>query len=186
MPRCYSEDAMRPSKILCVFAAAALMALLPTGCRNNAATGFAAPSAAALADARVDIAAIPLPAKDHALPTYTESQWQNPFLSVENNMLLLRVYLPDANTSAMDRGGMTRSTNARKQELNIRLRDLPRALASLPQECWPYGRVVAVSPGFVTQQDQMQIRSNEKSTLQTLQDLGVVAINLSQGASPNE
>ena len=172
--------------MLCAFAAAALMALLPMGCHNSAAAGFAAPSASALADARLDIAAIPLPAKDHALPAQSESQWQNPFLSVERNMLLLRVYLPDANTSAMDRGGMTRSTNARKQELNIRLRDLPRALASLPQDCWPYGRVVAVAPGFVTQQDQMQIQRNEQATLQTLRNLGVMAVDLSPAASPNE
>ena len=150
-------------------------ALAPLGCNHNHATGFAPPSAAALSDARLDIAAIPLPAKNLALPWRDESQWRNPFLSVGDKMLLLRIYLPDDNASQLDRGGFTRSSNARKQELSIRLRDLPRALAALPQGCWPNGRVVAIAPGFVTPPNEAQLLRNEQATLQTLQALGVPA-----------
>jgi hypothetical protein len=167
------------------FAMATLLAcaLAPLGCNHNHATGFAPPSAAALSDARLDIAAIPLPAKNLALPWRDESQWRNPFLSVNGKMLLLRIYLPDANPSALDRGGITRSTNARKQELSIRLRDLPRALAALPPDCWPYGRVVAVTPGFLTPQNQALLQHNEQVTLQTLHALGVVAEDWAPGTA---
>jgi len=145
------------------------------GCTRSAAVGYAPPSASTVADARTDIAEIPLPAKNAALAVVDESQWRNPFLSVGDKMLLLRIYLPDDNASQLDRGGFTRSSNARKQELSIRLRDLPRALAALPQGCWPNGRVVAIAPGFVTPQNEAQLQRNEQATLHTLQELGVPA-----------
>ena len=135
---------------------------------------FAQPSKAVSDAARPDIATIPLPSKNLYLAVREESRWQNPFISVEDNMLLLRIYLPDENTSATDAGGITRPANARKQELNIRLRDLPRALAALPEGSWPYGRVVAVAEGYESRQDRAQIRRNVEVTLQTLHDLGVV------------
>ena len=156
-------------------AALSLCVLSTAGCTRSAAVGYAPPSVSAVADARTDIAAIPLPAKNAVLTVGDESQWRNPFLSVGDKMLLLRIYLPDDNASQLDRGGFTRSANARKQELNIRLSDLPRALASLPQDCWPYGRVVAVTPGFLTPQNQALLRHNEQVTLQTLHALGVIA-----------
>lgn len=150
----------------------------PMGCSRSSAAkmqSFAQPSKAASDAARPDIAAIPLPSKNRYLAVRAESGWQNPFISVEDNMLLLRIYLPDENTSATDAGGITRPANARKQELNIRLRDLPRALAALPEGSWPYGRVVAVAEGYESKQDRAQIRRNVEVTLQTLRDLGVVA-----------
>jgi hypothetical protein len=169
--------AMNSIRMQHVFWAATLFlcTCAPLACTRSAAAGYAPPSSSTIADARMDIAEIPLPKKNTMLPVVDESQWRNPFLSVGDKMLLLRIYLPDANLSGMDRGGFTRSSNARKQELNLRLRDLPRALASLPQECWPYGRVVAVARGFLTQQNQTQLLHNEKLTLQTLQTLGVMA-----------
>ncbi len=108
------------------------------------------------------------------MPVRAEDNWQNPFLSVESGMLLLRIYLPDENTSPTDAGGMTRPAKARKQELTIRLKDLPRALASLPEGCWPYGRVVAVAEGFESANDRTEIRRNMEQTYKVLNDLGVV------------
>ncbi len=166
-PNCKQHIFLAAALSLCVLAA--------VGCTRSAAVGYAPPSASAVADASTDIAEIPLPAKNTVLAVGDESQWRNPFLSVGDKMLLLRIYLPDDNASQLDRGGFTRSSNARKQELNIRLRDLPRALAALPQGCWPNGRVVAIAPGFVTPQNEAQLQRNEQATLQTLQALGVLA-----------
>lgn len=149
------------------------------GCSRNphaaAAAPFPQPSLAAESAARVDIASIPAPRKSLYMPVREEADWQNPFLSVESGMLLLRIYLPDENTSSTDIGGMTRPSKARKQQLTIRLSDLPRALAALPEGCWPYGRVVAVAEGFESAQDRAQIRKNMEITYKVLNDLGVVA-----------
>ena len=165
----------RPQSLALMFILAFCFA--PMGCSRSSAAkmqSFAQPSKAASDAARPDIATIPLPSKNLYLAVREESRWQNPFISVEDNMLLLRIYLPDENTSATDVGGITRPANARKQELNIRLRDLPRALAALPEGSWPYGRVVAVAEGYESRQDRAQIRRNVEVTLQTLRDLGVV------------
>jgi hypothetical protein len=64
---------------------------------------------------------------------------------------------------------------ARRQELTLRLSDLPEALAALPQEAWPYGRVIAVEEGPVTvRADRIPVRRNVETTIQLLNDLGVV------------
>ena len=150
----------------------------PVGCTHgsHAATAqpFAQPSNSVKNAARPDIDAIPPPSKNLYLAVREESGWQNPFISVETGMVLLRIYLPDSNPSAVDQGGITRPENARKQELSVRLSDVPKALAALPKGSWPYGRVVAVAEGYETSRDQAQIRRNMEATIQTLNDLGVV------------
>ena len=151
---------------------------LVSGCNHSSSAAtpqpFAQPSKSVKDAARPDIDAIPPPSKNLYLAVREESNWQNPFLSVESGMVLLRVYLPDSNPSAIDQGGITRPANARKQELSVRLSDLPKALAALPEGCWPYGRVIAVAEGYETKQDRAQIRRNMEATIQTLNDLGVV------------
>lgn len=130
---------------------------------------------AAKSDARPLLNEIPLPVKDRHLTIDQESQWQNPFLTVESNMIQIRIYLADENSSEVDRGGLTRLSAARKHILNIRLKDLPKALVSLPDGAWPYGRVVAVREDVETQQNQVRLRSNLAVTLSALRDVGVVA-----------
>ncbi len=164
----------------------AALCLVSAGCSHRSASNtqyFAQPSKSADDAARPDIANIPPPAKSLYLAVREESRWQNPFISVESNMLLLRIYLPDENLSTSNLGGITQPANARKQELNVRLSDLPRALAALPQGSWPYGRVVAVAEGYETTQDRAQIRRNIEATLQTLNDLGVVAYEWTPSAA---
>ena len=70
--------------------------------------------------------------------------WENPYLTVQGGMVTLHVLQADANTSDLGVGGMLRPTGARRQELNVRVSDLPTALNAIPQNYWPYGRVVAV------------------------------------------
>ncbi len=130
---------------------------------------------AAKGDARQALNEVPLPVKDRYLTIDQESQWQNPFLTVESNMIQIRIYLADENNSEVDRGGLTRLSAARKHILNIRLKDLPKALVSLPDGAWPYGRVLAVREDVETPQNRTRLRSNLAVTLGTLRDMGVVA-----------
>ena len=64
---------------------------------------------------------------------------------------------------------------ARRQELELRLPDLADALSALPEEDWPYGRVIAVEEDPAeTRANRRQVRQNVESTMQVLNNLGVV------------
>lgn len=118
---------------------------------------------------------IPPPTKSQYIDVRTTDNWQNPFLSVGLDSIKMRVIMPDANPSAIGKGGMLRPESARRQDLEIRISDLPAALTALPEKAWPYGRVVAVAEGFTTEKKQRpQIRRNVEATIQILNDLGIV------------
>lgn len=129
-------------------------------------------------DARQELTQIPLPKKSSYTAIDRESQWQNPFLSVESNTIQLRIYLADQNSSDFDRGGLTRLQAARKQTLNVRLKDLPRALSSLPDSAWPYGRVVAVAEALEAPRYRPQLQSNLNVTVKALEEMGIVVDDL--------
>ncbi|MHB8303289.1 MAG: hypothetical protein ACYDC6_10705 [Acidobacteriaceae bacterium] len=157
--------------------AVCLLSIL-AGCRHrgdgfNAARNPAAWNASK-SSARQELSDIPQPSKNAYMAIRREPQWQNPFLSVGRNMIQVRIFLADDNDSQLDRGGLTRTSAARRQVLNVRLADLPRALASLPNDVWPYGRVVAVGEGLSDAQDRAQVRRNWEATVDALNDLGVV------------
>ncbi|HTU50019.1 MAG TPA: hypothetical protein VMF56_05455 [Acidobacteriaceae bacterium] len=149
-----------------------------SGCRNSGNTfdmsRHATQWAAAKTSARQELTEIPPPLKDVYLNINQEPQWQNPFLSVEQNMIQLRIYLPDENSSPIDRGGITRLSSARKQVVNVRLAELPRALSSLPNGAWPYGRVVAIGREKDTPQNHAWFPNHLDITVRALQDMGVV------------
>jgi hypothetical protein len=130
--------------------------------------------AAAKTSARQELTQIPPPLKSVYLNINQEPQWQNPYLSVEQNMIQLRIYLPDENASPIDRGGITRLSSARKQVVNVRLSELPRALSSLPNDAWPYGRVVAIGREKDTPQNRAWFPNHLGTTVRALQDMGVV------------
>jgi len=83
--------------------------------------------------------------------------------------------LSDANTSDVGKGTMLRPAAARRQEIEIRPKDLADAMAAVPQGAWQYGRVVAVAelPGAVAK-DRPKIRRNVENAIQQLNDLGIV------------
>ena len=89
-------------------------------------------------------------------------------------MIQIRIYFADENSSPVDRGGMTRLSSARKHILNVRLKDLPRALVALPDGAWPYGRVVAVSKELGAPQDRTLIANNLAVTIKAIEDMGIV------------
>lgn len=103
------------------------------------------------------------------------SAWQNPYVTVQGEMVTLHVMLADANTSTMGLGGMLRPAGARRQDLNVRVSDLATALNAIPEGSWPYGRVIAVEEAHnVPASDRPQVRRNIENVDKTLSDLGIV------------
>lgn len=151
------------------------------GVAHNAVTAEQKAQAAAKATAqqrdsqRAALAAIPLPTKSMYADVREPGAWANPFLSVDVETLNLRVNFADANPSTMGQGTMLRPEGARRQEIQLRLTDLPQALIALPASAWRYGRVIAVAESPVTNpKDRPKVRRNVEAVIQQLNDLGVV------------
>jgi hypothetical protein len=90
-------------------------------------------------------------------------------------MATLHVTIADTNPSDIGAGGMLRPVGARQQVLTIRLSDLPTALDAVPENSWPYGRVIAIEEAHDTPaSDRPAVRRNIEATIKTLGDLGVV------------
>lgn len=118
---------------------------------------------------------IPPPAKSRYLAIHSRDGWQNPFLVVSQKTVSLRIMYPAPPQSNALPGSMLQPANARKRVLQLRLADLPEALASLPEDSWPYGRVVALEEDpNESRTNRIQVRRNVESTMQMLNDLGVV------------
>jgi hypothetical protein len=124
---------------------------------------------------RQQLEQIPPPAKNRYMAVHTRENWGNPFLIVGKKTVTLRVMNPEAPQSDVVPGNLLHPPNARKRELELRLSDLPEALASIPENAWPYGRVVAVEEDAMqARADRVQVRRNIETTIQVLNDLGVV------------
>jgi hypothetical protein len=165
---------------------ALLCALLPsvTGCRN--ATQTSAPTRAEVRQerraeqskmdaARQELEQIPPPSKNRYLSVRTKDAYGNPFLVVHPSTVTLTVLYRDQDPNGFSAGGLLRPAKARKQELDVRITDLPEALSSLPPDVWPYGRVVAIEESpTAPKTERVAIRRNVETTIQILNDLGVV------------
>lgn len=118
---------------------------------------------------------IPLPTKSLYVDIREPGAWANPFLSVDADMLTLRITLVDANPSTIGQGTILRPEAARRQELQLRPADLPEALIALPAGAWRYGRVVAVGESpLASHKDRPKVRRNIEAAIQQLNDLGIV------------
>jgi hypothetical protein len=125
--------------------------------------------------ARQALEEIPPPAKSRYMVIHTTESWSNPFLVVGSDNLTLRVIYPDMTHSNALPSAMLKPARARRQELTIRISDLPDALGALPVEEWPYGRVVAVEEDPAeTRANRLQVRRNVETTMQALNNLGIV------------
>ena len=91
------------------------------------------------------------------------------------NYVTLRVLFADVNTSTVGEGTLLRPEAARRQEMQLRLADLDKAIAAIPAGGWHYGRVIAVeeSPDAAAK-DRPAIRRNLESVIRQLNDLGIV------------
>jgi hypothetical protein len=118
---------------------------------------------------------VPLPTKSMYVDVHDPSAWSNPFIAVGTEAIHLRIVQADANPSDMGKGTMLRPEGARRQEIEIRPKDLADAMVALPQGAWQYGRVVAVAelPG-ASAKDRPKIRRNVEAAIRQLNDLGIV------------
>jgi hypothetical protein len=134
--------------------------------------------------ARQQMESIPLPSKSRYLAVRTLTSWENPYLTVQDNMVTLHVTLADPNTSTIGQGGMLRPVGARRQDLNVRVGDLPAALNAVPENTWPYGRVIAIEEAHdIPAAARPQVRRTMEATIKTLGDLGVVVYEWNDGGS---
>ena len=152
-----------------------------TGCTRTAASSVAEAKAIAAEQrqeinlARQQMELIPPPSKTRYMAVKSLALWENPYLTVQGAMVTLHVVQADANTSELGVGGMLRPMGARRQDLNVRVSDLPTALNAVPQNFWPYGRVVAVEEAHeVPVSARPEVRRNVETVIKTLSDLGVV------------
>lgn len=110
--------------------------------------------------------------------------WENPYLTVQGNMVTVHVTLADANTSGLGQGGLLRPAGARQQSLNVSLTALPAALNAVPSTSWPYGRVVAVEEAHnVPQRDRPEVRRTFETVVKSLSDLDVVVYEWQEGGA---
>lgn len=160
-----------------------LFPLLLSGCnRASAGTPASAASTQVIESAREQLDLIPPPSKTRYLAVHSLSTWENPYLTIQENMATLHVTLADANPSDLGAGGMLRPVGARRQNLTVRVGDLPAALNAIPENSWPYGRVVAIEEAHDTPASaRPAVRRNVEATIKTLGDLGVVVYEWNDG-----
>jgi len=164
-----------------------LMALF-SGCHGGS-NPLPSPAATAAQQQQVDtvqqyLDLIPPPSKTRYMAVRTLSNWENPYITVQADMLTLHVLLADANTSPMGIGGMTRPIAARRRDLTVRVDDLAAALSAVPQNAWPYGRVVAVEEAHDTPaKARPQVRRTMEIVMQKLSTLGVVVYEWPEAGS---
>ena len=158
-----------------------LFSLMISGCSRSASPSVPDTKAIAVEErqeidlARQQMDLIPPPSKTRYMAVKSLSLWENPYLTVQGGLVTLHVVQADANTSRLGVGGILRPIGARRQDLNVRVGDLPVALNAVPQNFWPYGRVVAVEEAHeVPVSARPEVRRNMEKVIKTLNDLGVV------------
>jgi hypothetical protein len=128
---------------------------------------------------------IPPPSKSRYMEIHSLTSWENPYLTVQENMATLHITLADANPTSLGTGGLLRPVAARRQDVSIRINDLPSALNAIPENSWPYGRVVAIEEAHnAPPAERPAIRRNVEAAIKTLNDLGVVVYEWNEGNGP--
>ena len=124
---------------------------------------------------REQLELIPPPSKTRYLSVRELDAWENPYLTVQANMVTLHVMQADANPSTYGVGGMMRPVGARRLDLNVSLDKLGDALVAIPHSSWPYGRVAAVEEAHkIPVSARPQVGRSTEAAMKTLNDLGIV------------
>jgi hypothetical protein len=77
---------------------------------------------------------------------------------------------------------MLRPIGARRQVIDIGMDKLGEAISSIPQDAWPYGRVVAMEEAHKTPAAaEPAVRRNMEAAIAKLNDLGVIVYDPSDG-----
>lgn len=135
-----------------------------------------------MATEREQLEGVPPPSKGRYMAVRSFDTWQNPYLTVQPSMVTIHILRADANTSDLGVGGMLRPVGARREDVNVRPDQLAEAMSSIPQTAWPYGRVVAVEEAHKTPPKQEPVvRRNMEATVGILNDLGIIAYDLTEG-----
>jgi hypothetical protein len=159
--------------------------VLLAGCNRAAAgTPITTASPQTVESARQQLDLIPPPSKSRYMAIHSLSTWENPYLTVQENIATLHVTQSDANQPEQNAGGTMQPVALRQQNLSVRVCDLPAALNALPADSWPYGRVVAIEEEHnAPAASRPAVRRNVEATLKTLGDLGVVVYEWNDGSS---
>lgn len=169
-------------------AVSAVSSLLLAGCHAPSLPTPAHEQAKAQEHAELDterqqMALIPPPSKSRFMTMRSIETWENPSITVQENLLEVRVLLADANPSNVGVGGMFRPANARKQVLTVSPDKLAEALTAIPQSAWPYGRVIAVEEAHkVPPSAEPAVRRAMENTIGQLNDLGLVVYDPAEGS----
>lgn len=124
---------------------------------------------------RAQLAQIPLPTKAMYSNVHNPSQWTNPMIVVGPDYVTLRILFADVNTSSLGKGTFLRPESARRQEMQVRLSNLERAVSDIPAGAWQYGRVAAVQESQdAPAKERPLVRRNVETVIRQLNDLGVV------------
>jgi hypothetical protein len=182
----FMQSSFSRTKLSLAIASALCLAASPmllTGCkRASAGTTIPTASPQAVDSARQQLDLIPPPSKSRYMAIPSLSEWENPYLTVQQNMATLHVTQADTNPSQLGTGGMLRPVSARRQNLTVRVSDLPAALDAVPQSSWPYGRVVAIEEAHDTPaKARPAVRRNVEAAIKTLGDMGVVVYEWPEG-----
>ena len=168
----------RPARVSAALLSLIFMAapITLSGCnRASAGTPIATANPREVESARQQMELIPPPSKTRYMAVHSLSSWENPYLTVQSNLITLHVTLADANSSDLGVGGMLRPVAARQQVLNIGSERLPDAMTAVPENSWPYGRVVAIEEAHDTPASaRPMVRRNMEAAIKMLSDLGVV------------
>jgi hypothetical protein len=138
----------------------------------------------AMDEARQQMELIPPPSKTRYMAIRSLSVWENPYVTVQGGMVTVHVVMADGNKSNLGLGGMLRPMGARRQDLNVRLSELPAALNAIPENSWPYGRVIAIEEAHdVPTSAKPEMRRNMEAVMKSLNDLGVVVYEWNEAAA---
>lgn len=168
------------SPLALVLSATLALPLVLSGCTSSSSATVTTANLVeqqrlALESARQQLELIPPPSKTRYMSVRSLTSWENPYITVQGDMVTLHVLMADANPSELGEGGLLRPVGARRRNLDVRLSDLPTALNAIPSNAWPYGRVVAVEEAHeVPVSARTQVRRNVESVYKALGDLGVV------------
>jgi hypothetical protein len=159
---------------------ALLLACMLSGCHATSSSAPASKAAVAQQhqqadEERAELDLIPPPSKTRYLSIHTLDSWENPYLTIQPDMVTVHVMLADGNPTTYGVGGMMRPVNARRETLNVSLDKLGEALSAIPHNAWPYGRVTAIEEAHkIPEGGRPQVRRTMEATMKTLTDLGIV------------
>jgi hypothetical protein len=176
-------------KISVVFVSASLLILVLSGCRAHVGQLSAkeladqqAEQRAELEDERTELEQIAPPAKSRYMAIHSFDSWENPYVTVQSNVVELHVTRGDANPTNLGIGGMLRPVAARRAELTLSMDKLGEGVSAVPADAWPYGRVVAIEEAHhVPANAEPAVRRNMEATVAKLNDLGIVVYDLNEG-----